>query len=485
MKEGEKRIERAIPWALRLCGLLGLAGGILLVAASLLPQFVGGDAEVGPFQQLALIFGLYGLGAGFILTGKRLARWVLRGRVAVRLLRLAGVVLAPPALITLGFAFWHPLVYLDPPTMLLAVGAPLLLLLVCLALISGMPVVVVNLCLVLLLVAISEIGARYIGGARAPLGVQSDAAEGIEQSGSYFQHYFRRDAELGYGAHPNIRATSKRAWRGKPVYDVTYTIGADGWRVTPPANSPLGKNLFLALFGCSFAYGEGVEDDQTLAADLERKVPRITAGNFAFHGYGPQQMLTILETEKLSTPDRPRQAIALFLYIDGHISRLTGGYAETTAWAHHMPYYILDGQNEAERHGNFTSGRPLRALLNAVLARSALVRAFKFSPDRLFPENGYKLAAAVFRKACGKFGEQFDSQGCYVVLYPDARDGRQNLIPELQRAGVDYLDYVDLFARPDVDIEKTKLNGDGHPSPYAFSLIAQELIKDLKLSRDR
>ncbi len=92
------------------------------------------------------------------------------------------------------------------------------------------------------------------------------------------------------GAYP-IREVSRD---GETLFDVTYTIGPDGFRVTPA--TPDDEAGRLDLFGCSFAFGEGLEDDETLAFALARSLGA-EAANFGIIGGGPHQALALFESD--------------------------------------------------------------------------------------------------------------------------------------------------------------------------------------------
>ena len=80
------------------------------------------------------------------------------------------------------------------------------------------------------------------------------------------------------------------------------------------------------FFGDSFTYGEGVNDDETLPYLFEKlSGGRYRAYNLAFHGYGPQQMLRVIETgllEKMVSDQRP--LIVVYEALVQHIERAAG-----------------------------------------------------------------------------------------------------------------------------------------------------------------
>ena len=78
------------------------------------------------------------------------------------------------------------------------------------------------------------------------------------------------------------------------IYDVWYTIGDDGFRVTPALPESGDKVVF---YGDSFTFGEGLKDDETMPYEFARLTGR-PVKNYAFHGYGVQQALSILKSDR-------------------------------------------------------------------------------------------------------------------------------------------------------------------------------------------
>ncbi len=71
-------------------------------------------------------------------------------------------------------------------------------------------------------------------------------------------------------------------------YDVTYHIDQQGLRVQRP--SPAATTQ-VHVFGDSFTFGQGVEDDETYAALLQQALgPAYRVLNYGVDGYGPEQM---------------------------------------------------------------------------------------------------------------------------------------------------------------------------------------------------
>ncbi len=64
----------------------------------------------------------------------------------------------------------------------------------------------------------------------------------------------RPDTPEGAAVHRELRYDLE-------LFDARYTLNAKNHRITPPANDkPLAG---LMIFGCSFTFGYGLNDDQT------------------------------------------------------------------------------------------------------------------------------------------------------------------------------------------------------------------------------
>lgn len=75
-------------------------------------------------------------------------------------------------------------------------------------------------------------------------------------------NYSKKDEILGYAPVPSIQKNVKSMQGDEVIYDVTYTINANGLRHTPSSDSS--SKSCLLFFGGSFTFGEGLNDNETL-----------------------------------------------------------------------------------------------------------------------------------------------------------------------------------------------------------------------------
>lgn len=95
----------------------------------------------------------------------------------------------------------------------------------------------------------------------------------------------------------------------KELFDARYTFNEKNRRIMPENDA--NPKADLMIFGCSYSFGHGLNDEETwpwlLAKDLG---PAWRVENYAFNGFGPQQMLAMLEEKMVDPPTAPiRQAL--------------------------------------------------------------------------------------------------------------------------------------------------------------------------------
>lgn len=119
--------------------------------------------------------------------------------------------------------------------------------------------------------------------------------------------------------HPILGWSPLKNTTNVPIKGALVNINSDGIRGVK--NYPLEKspqNIRIALFGDSFSFGEGVNDDETYAALLEKTLPNTEIINFSVHGYGIDQMSLRLSLDGFKyNPD-----IVLYAFISDDIDRV-------------------------------------------------------------------------------------------------------------------------------------------------------------------
>lgn len=183
----------------------------------------------------------------------------------------------------------------------------------------------------------------------------------------------RDDSVLGY-APVHGQLTPVKGFAGSQlIYDVTYTIDADGLRIAAGFDENPHDNRCMLFFGCSFTFGEGVDDHEAMPY-VAGTLANLRAYNFGFPGYGPHQMLAAVEHGMVERIVDCRPRWIIYQALPTHVARAAG----QTSWDRHGPRYALE-DGEAKYTGHFDDGRSKVGLIYtkiaAQIAKSFFIRS--------------------------------------------------------------------------------------------------------------
>lgn len=299
--------------------------------------------------------------------------------------------------------------------------------------------------------------------------------------------YSEEDPVLARRPLPNVQATQKKTYNGQIVFESIYTLDAYGRRTfSRPENTPAPKS-FAMFFGCSFTFGTGVADDQTLPARVEHYAPDWRSYNYAFQGYGPSQCLALLEREDLRGQVSETEGIGLFVFIPDAVSRVVGSKKVVCSWAsgYNYPCYELNSEGGVTYEGSFFAAHPWRLWWYRLVNREQCLSYFKVDLPYRFSDADLTLTAAILSAARDRFVTQFPGSRFYVLMYPEHFKPAVRVFPStrmnpfLDEKKLDVLDYANAI---DLTIPGMTIEHDGHPTAKAHDLVAQKLVNDLKLN---
>lgn len=131
--------------------------------------------------------------------------------------------------------------------------------------------------------AVAELVLPFISPSSQGL-TQYDQTSGYASGG-----YNERISGFGYRPNPGVYTSRKLTSEGDVIYDVVYTIGADGYRTDIQST-----DFSAYIYGGSFTFGEGLNDNETLSSYLFHN-HGISSKNVGIHGYGMHQALYNIE----------------------------------------------------------------------------------------------------------------------------------------------------------------------------------------------
>lgn len=275
-----------------------------------------------------------------------------------------------------------------------------------------------------------------------------------------------RDPLLGYTLPPGGH---------RQEGDVSYDINIDGLRIGPPSTgTPEGCVLF---FGCSFTFGEGVNDNQTFPYLVEVKtLGRFQTRNFAVSGSAPHYALAQVESGMVEHAAHCVPTHAIYLVLPHHLVRVGGKFA-----ARFGPRYQVQPDGSVARSGSFnrTAGEFALALLQYT---SGLYVA-KFGYESAADGGDVALLVAVLKTLQQRLVERYPGIDFEIIYWDgDPSPIAADLGTQLGGIGVPVHLISEIFRG--VEDDRIYLPTDHHPSAWAHDRIADYLATNVLASHD-
>jgi len=289
----------------------------------------------------------------------------------------------------------------------------------------------------------------------------------------YSSTFALRHPILGYGPRTNVPYIVTTYWRDHLVYQVTYTIDARGFRISAPLHEEGNNTDCILFFGDSFTLGEGVKDHEAMPS----RVGQLSEGkyrtyNFGYHGYGPHQMLAILENKLEDLPGcKPK--FAVFQALRTHVLRVAG----LSPWDQHGPRYLLGKDGHVRFAGHFDDSviPALRKQLSKSLIGQMVLD--KVNNNNL---NNVDLFLGVVDAAKSTFENRYAGASFHVIFW-DTQDCPAERCREILEGLSKRNIRVHLISNILPDYKENELKytigyGDRHPSALAHELIARYVV---------
>ncbi len=298
---------------------------------------------------------------------------------------------------------------------------------------------------------------------------------GYRYEGEYRKGFSSPHPILRYGPTKHTTITSTKYLRDQLIYDVTYTIGNDGRRITPTVKIP--DQECIVCFGGSFTFGEGVNDPDSMpyiVGDLQS----LKVHNYGFHGYGPHQMLSAIESDLIDC--KPK--LVIYQAIVAHVAR-SAGYS---SWDKHGPKYLLrNGRITFDGHfddQNTTDSWYKRKAI-AQMKKSHIYRRFFLGRNRFnIADCDIQLFLKIVDASRTKLSQSFPEGEFHVILWdkePDdatylkVRNGLKSLSIEFHLVSEILPNFSEDAGRYEIGPHDT------HPNSVAHRAIAEYVVDNL------
>ena len=268
------------------------------------------------------------------------------------------------------------------------------------------------------------------------------------------------DPDIGFVFKPNIEVEVARIDNKKLTLTFNFATDEFGRRQTKAENS---SPEFLVYYGCSFAFGFGLNDDMILSSQLADQIKSHQVYNYNSNAYGVTQLLSYLRVNRWEKEIPQDKGILVYSFIRDHFNRIFPSPSNFNE----SPFYDFRGDK-----------LEFKGLLNDVFPEEVKrieenFRDGPFNAEKITDKEA-KYFCAILKESERLFNESYSSSR-FVLLYNDWRD--EDAIKKLKECikgtKIEFLDFSPIV---EANKEKVLIPIDGHPN----ELWNRELAKFLK-----
>ena len=297
-------------------------------------------------------------------------------------------------------------------------------------------------------------------------------SNGLE--GSVYEWMFPKEFTFspitGFKHRPNSIVKHIKKTKDQVIFDVDYSFDQFGRRVN---TIPFDKNKhkeYIAIFGCSFTYGNGLNDNETLHYHLTQNSTDKYAYNYAIGGSGPHMMLALMENNNFRQEMNPKNGTFIYIHNDFHIPR-ANFFMNEASWLSTTPIYEKKN-DELINLGFFNEVRPwtmrFYSLLRQVYSKLGIHKNW---PQR--EEQHYQHVCDLIKTTEYIFATSNPKSQFYVYSHPiSPMDNKLSRC--LKKNGI-----KTIHSKIKFNDQIHTIKGDGHPNQILNQLIAKELLKEL------
>ena len=239
-------------------------------------------------------------------------------------------------------------------------------------------------------------------------------------------------------------------------------------------------NSSIMTIGCSFTFGVGVQDNETIQYSIEKNLKNVKVYNGGIPGGGPQDFWLHAKYGNFFDDLYPKKGTLIYLHFPGHIERLLprANWLKFNKSNNHMLYEASDGS--IDYRGYFHIVNPIRFFLLETYFNS---NVYAFSNIEMPPltQNDYEFIARIVANIRDLYLEKTLPTNKFIVAFHSlGQDDRFAMA--LAPFGIKILDYSrhnisHYLAGPSTIIHE------GHFSPEFNEVFGEMIANDLKSNR--
>lgn len=295
----------------------------------------------------------------------------------------------------------------------------------------------------------------------------ASSRDGLNFYNWQFPREMTPDEDLGYLHNPNAQIRHITRSDTDIVYDAIYTFDQYSRRVTPVKKTD-SYSKFIGLFGCSFTYGNGLNDNQTINYNIAAQNKEFYPYNYAIGASGINSTLALVQRTDFSSQIPEKKGVFFEVYISAHVDRAVGSLP-SLQWLQDTPYYKVTADNKVERHGSFKTGRPVYTFfmnwINRLFGSNIL-------QGRFFPRittDDYLYYCRLVEEVRDTLAKKSPGNEFVVYVHP-----LQAIETSLKECLVSH--QIKVLEPPNLNTDEYKIKYDGHPNEKINRLIAKDMI---------
>lgn len=218
----------------------------------------------------------------------------------------------------------------------------------------------------------------------------------------------------------------------------------------------------IYIFGCSYAYGHYLKDEETFGAKLAQYTNR-PVYNFAYPGWGIQHSLFLLQNLKFPETKQPEYII--YVYMSDHIRRMNAKWFAATDDSQNLVYKDADGVLvEKSCFSAFYLYRKFTALFNSFYCKDIRNKEILYNRFLKYIDN-----------VQNEIQKKFPESKFIIVVYDDNLNFDWS---EIEKKDIKVIKVNDIVK----DIYSPKyMRKDMHPNRCAWEVLTPKIIKESKI----
>lgn len=297
-------------------------------------------------------------------------------------------------------------------------------------------------------------------------------------------NFLKKDENGLLLAEPNFNGSQLQVLEetGEVTFNTTYQFDDFGRRATPLPSKKFDSHTILV--GCSFVFGMGLSDHETLAALLQEKSSNARAYTIALPGWSVGDVVASQEKTTMWDGIEPQNGMVLYNFSQSmHLRRFLGSLASVASNQLNSAYIAYDPHKKRYHFaGVYTKNKTWYVFIANLFNKSKLFRFIGLDWPRATEETLDNFAKAILQVK-ENYQEKYGNKNAFVVYFEPEKKWN-NLIPYLEKYKIHYLDYTN-FRLTEHAQKELFIKYDNHPTREYNRLLAEQISCDLKLLENK